>query len=566
MDHFLELSLIIGIATGIALIMQYLKQPLILGHILTGILVGPAVLNLIQSREMLDIFSNLGITALLFIVGLSLSPRVMREVGRVSLFAGIGQVLFTTVVGYGIGLIFGFSPIVSVYLAFAFTFSSTIIISKLLSDKKDTHKLYGKISIGMLLVQDIIATIALLLVTATINGGGAMNAFFILIAKMVVIGGLLYLVSAFFLPKLTQTFAQSQEFLFLFSIGWGVGIAALFRICGLSVELGALAAGVSLASSPYHYEISSKMKILRDFFIVMFFVLLGSDLTLGNITMFLWPIIFYSLFILIGNPLIVMIILGVMGYTKKTSFFTGLTVAQISEFSLILLMLAAKAGQLPEGYLALATIVGMITISGSAILILHAESIYNVLAPALTIFERKKTIPDKEKQETFSTVLFGCHRVGSDFLPSIQKKQSSFLIVDFDPQVIAQLKSKGIFARYGDASDDDFLETLRFERAKLVISTIPDFETNALLLDRYRKLNQKGVIILIAQHVYEAQQLYQDGASYVMMPHHMGGNYVSMLVSKYGADRQVFEIEKMKHLKHLSERHAFIQSGTLLNG
>lgn len=559
MNHFLELSLIIGIATGIALIMQFLKQPLILGHILTGILVGPAVLNLIQSKEVLEIFSNLGITALLFIVGLSLSPRVMKEVGKVSLFSGIGQVLFTSILGYGIGLLFKFSPIVSLYLAFAFTFSSTIIVSKLLSDKKDLHKLYGKISIGMLLVQDIIATIALLLITSTMNGGGALNAFFIIIAKVTVIGGLLYLVSTFFLPKLTKTFAQSQEFLLLFSVGWGIGISALFHLFGLSVELGALAAGVSLATSPYHYEISSKMKILRDFFIVMFFVLLGSQLTMGNITEFFWPIIVYSIFILIGNPIIIMIILGVMGYTKKTSFLAGLTVAQISEFSLILLMLAEKSGQLPEKYLSFATIIGMITIAGSSLLILRAEQIYEAIKPLLTIFERKTPITDTSSRESFSTILFGCHRVGSDFLPSIQKMHSRFLIVDFDPKIVAQLKAQEIPVRYGDASDDDFLETLQIEKAKLLISTIPDFESNALILERYRKQNKKGIAILIAQHLYEAEQLYKDGASYVMMPHHMGGNYISMLVGKYGANQSVFQTEKTKHLKHLSERHALLQ-------
>jgi Kef-type K+ transport system membrane component KefB len=564
MDHFLELSLIIGIATGIALLMQYLKQPLILGHILTGILVGPAVLNLLQSKELIESFSNLGITALLFIVGLSLSPRIIREVGNVSLVAGIGQVIFTTLLGYGIGLLFGFSTIVSLYLAFAFTFSSTIIISKLLSDKKDTHKLYGKISIGILLIQDIIATIALLLVTATMNGGELTSAFLVLLAKMVLIGGLLYLISTFFLTKLTHIFAQSQEFLFLFSIGWGIGIAALFRLFGLSVELGALAAGVALASSPYHYEISSKMKILRDFFIILFFVLLGSELTLGNITMSIWPIICYSLFVLIGNPLIVMLILGIMGYTKKTSFLTGLTVAQISEFSLILLMLAVKAGQISQEYLSIATIVGMVTISVSTAFILYAEKLYAILSPYMGRFERKRVIPDCEKIESFQTVLFGCHRVGSDFIPSLQQKRRTFLVVDFDPQVIMQLEAKQIPVRYGDASDDDFLDTLCFERAKLVISTIPDFETNALLLERYRKLNPKGIIILIAQHLPEAQQLYRGGASYVMMPHHMGGNYISMLVGKYGADRNIFEAEKQKHLKHLLERHQFIQSGRIL--
>lgn len=560
MNHFIELSTIIVIATCIALIMQYLKQPLILGHILTGIIVGPILLDLLQSKEVIEIFSSLGITALLFIVGLDLSPRVMREVGKVAVIAGIGQIVFTTLLGYGLGLLFGFPPVISIYLTFAFTFSSTIIISKLLADKKDTHKLYGKISIGMLLVQDLVATIALLLVTSALGGGETSSAFFILVSKMILIGGFLYLVSTFLLPKLTHTFARSQEFLLLFSIGWGLGISGLFQFLGLSVELGALAAGVCLASSAYHYEISSKMSILRDFFIVMFFVLLGSNLTIGNLETFITPIIGYSLFILIGNPFIVILILSAMRYTKRTAFLTGLTVAQISEFSLILLLLAYKSGQIPEAYLALATIVGMITISISSLMILHAERIYQALVPALRFFERSQTLNDTDTGDAFSAILFGCHRVGSDFLPSIHKKHPNFLVVDFDPQVVAQLKSRNIPVRYGDAGDEDFLEGLNMDKVKLIVSTIPDFETNALLLDRYRKRNRRGVAIVIAQHLYEAQKLYGNGASYVMMPHHMGGNYIAMLVGKYGANQTIFKLEKAKHLKHLSERHTVVHS------
>lgn len=555
MNIFLEISGIIGIATIVALVMQYLKQPLILGHILTGIIVGPAVLNILRSGETIEVFSHLGITSLLFIVGLGLSPRIMREVGRIALIAGIGQVVFTTIFGILIGYAFGFGWITSTYLAVAFTFSSTIIVSKILSDKKDTQKLYGKIAIGMLLVQDVIATIALIAVTASMTGNGLHETILYTLLKSVVIGGGIYFASAYILPKLTSSFARSQEFLFLFSIGWGLTVAALFYVSGLSIELGALAAGVALASSPYHYEIEAKMKLLRDFFIVIFFILLGSHLTADSLSQFVWPIVAYSAFILIGNPLIVMTLMGWVGYSKKTGFLTGLTVAQISEFSLILLILGIKASHLPSSYLSLATVVGMVTIALSAVMMIHAETLYRFCAPILGIFERRRTIPDTEKKETYDILLFGCHRVGSDFLPSILKRRKSYLVVDFDPQVIERLKRCDVHARYGDAGDDAFLESLRLDKIRLAISTIPDFETNALLLDKIRNQNQRAVIILIAQHLYEADHLYASGASYVVMPHHMGGNYAAMLVAKHGADPRVFEEEKRRHIHHLNARH-----------
>jgi Kef-type K+ transport system membrane component KefB len=560
MNIFLEISAIFAVAAVMAFFMQAFRQPLILGHILTGILVGPAVLHILRPDQSIEVFSHLGITILLFIVGLGLNPRVVRDVGSVSVIAGIGQVLFTSIIGFGIGKALGFSAIPSLYLAVAFTFSSTIIVTKILSDKRDMHTLYGKIAIGMLLVQDLIASFALILITATMSGGNLADATLALTSKGMLIAGSLIIVSQFILPALTKSFARSQEFLFLFSISWGIGIAALFHLIGLSVELGALAAGIALSTSPYHYEISAKMKLLRDFFLVIFFIILGSQLIPGHLLAFTVPIVVYSAFILIGNPLIVIAIMGFMGYAKKTSFQTGLTMAQISEFSLILLMLGIQAGHLSANILSLAMAVGMITIACSSMMMLHADALYAFCEPLLRFFEQRHPFPERRLPETYQAILFGCHRVGADFLPSILKRHLSYLVVDFDPQMITTLKERGIHARYGDASDDGFLDSLRMDQCKLIVSTIPDHETNEYLVNSVRKVNAKAVIIVIAQHIHQAEQLYADGASYVVMPHHMGGNYAAMLVEKYGPDQQIFSTEKVKHLKHLKERHS-MQAG-----
>lgn len=556
MNIFLIISAIFAVAAVMAFFMQLLRQPLILGHILTGILVGPAVLHILNPDQSIEVFSHLGITILLFIVGLGLHPRVIKDVGSVSIITGLGQVLFTSIIGFGIGRALGFTSIPSLYLSVAFTFSSTIIVSKILSDKHDMHTLYGKIAIGMLLVQDLVASFALILITATMAGGNLADATFTLIAKGMLIAGALILISRYILPALTRSFARSQEFLFLFSVAWGIGIAALFYAIGLSVELGALAAGLALSTSPYHYEISAKMKLLRDFFLVVFFIILGSQLVPEHLYAFTLPIIAYSAFILIGNPLIVISIMGFMGYAKKTSFQTGLTVAQISEFSLILIMLGIQAGHLPAEYLSLTMAVGMITIAISSIFMLHSDKLYEICEPVLRLFEQKHPFPERRLPEVYNALLFGCHRVGADFLPSIMKRHLSYLVVDFDPQMISRLKEQGIHARYGDASDDGFLDSLRMDQCKLVVSTIPDHETNAYLVNSVRKVNSKAVIIVIAQHIHEAENLYADGASYVVMPHHMGGNYAAMLVGKYGPDQKIFSTEKIKHLKHLKERHA----------
>lgn len=256
-NPFIQFGLVIVVVLGVSVLMRILKQPLILGYILSGIIVGPFFLNLVKEGGAIVLFSEMGIAFLLFIVGLHLSPKVIKEIGKVSLIAGIFQIIFTVSLAYLIGLILGYSNLVSLYIAVAITFSSTIIVMKLLSDKDDLDKLYGKVSMGLALVQNFIAIVILIVIASltTMGEGGLMD---------IVIKGFLVLValslfSYFCLPRITNFFAKSQEFLFLFAIGWGLGVSILFIYAGFSIEMGALIAGIMLSMSPYGREISSKL-------------------------------------------------------------------------------------------------------------------------------------------------------------------------------------------------------------------------------------------------------------------------------------------------------------------
>ncbi|MCD4771716.1 cation:proton antiporter [archaeon] len=554
MEIFIELSIIIGITVFIAGIMRLLKQPLIIGYILSGIIVSSYFLDIVQSTETIKVFSQIGIALLLFIVGLSLSPNVIREVGKVSVITGIGQIVFTSLFGFLISKLLGFSVIVSLYIGLALAFSSTIIIMKLLSDKKDLEKLYGKISIGFLLVQDVVVII-LLMVISSFSGNLSLESLSLVnvLSGILLIAGFV-LMSIYILPSLSKFFAKSQEFLFLFSVGWGLGLAALFHYLGFSMEIGALIAGISLSMSPFHYEISSKMRPLRDFFIILFFIFLGSQMVFGNINELIIPAIIFSLFILIGNPLIVMTLMGILGYKKKTGFQAGFTVAQISEFSLILMALGVSVGHLTNEILSLVTIVGLITISGSTYLVLYSNKIYPYLSKYLSIFEKKK-IREKEKApKDYDIILFGYNRIGYDLLKSFKKLKKKFLVVDYNPETILELSSKGIPQRYGDVDDEEFLSELNLERTKMIISTIPEIETNLLLINKIRHMNNDAVIIAIAHKIENAKMLYNAGATYVIMPHFLGGSHASMMIDKHGLNSKKFLNEKKKHLKQLKEK------------
>jgi Kef-type K+ transport system membrane component KefB len=558
MEVFVEISALLLMATTSAFLMRLLKQPLIVGYILAGIAAGPYALNVLHSTENIELFSKIGIIILLFIVGLSLNPRVIKEVGRVSVVTGVGQVIFTSMLGFSISVFLGIDKIAAMYVAIALTFSSTIVVLKLLSDRGDLNKLYGRIAIGFLLVQDIIATIILLLVSSLTNSSdaGIVSIISMFVLKGIVVLSALYLVSIYIMPRLSKIMASSQEILFLSSLTWGLGLASLFYILGFSVEIGALIAGVTLSLTPFSYEIGARLKPLRDFFIVLFFVLLGSQMVLENIGQILIPAIILSLFVLIGNPIIVIILMNILGHKRRTSFMAGLTVAQISEFSLILAALGFRVGHLSSEILSLVTLTGLITIAGSTYFILYADSLFPKLQGVLQLFElSKKNNKEKASGEgEYKLILFGYHRVGQDFVGVFKKLGKSYLVVDFNPESIKRLQIEGEPFKFGDAEDIEFLRELSLSKAELCVSTIPDFKTNMLLTLIIREENPKAIIIVISHDIKQAEELYSAGATYVIMPHYLGARHAANMIARLEGDRKEFEEEKEKHLAYIQKR------------
>ncbi len=554
---FYEFSSILIIAAVVAGVMVLLRQPLIIGYILTGILVSPYGLGIVSSADSLALFSHLGIAILLFMVGLSLNPRVVREVGKVSLLTGAGQFVFTFIIGLAASLLLGFPAVTAAYIAVALTFSSTIIILKLLSDKRETETVYGRIAIGFLVVQDLIAVFVLMVLSSTPSGE---NISLLAVETGLVGMGLLFLlgmVSIYVLPWVMEAIARSREYLLLFALGWCLALAALFDLFNFSIEIGALLAGVTLSVSPYHAEISSRMKVLRDFFLVLFFIALGSELVVTDVYQHAPSILVFSAIILVGNPLIVMTLMGRLGYTRKNSFFAGLTVAQISEFSLILVALGIKLGHIPGEVLSIMTMVGMITIFCCTYFILYANRIYVRLSPLLKVFERKGKKIDEHRyhrHEQYDIIIFGCNRIAYDLIESLKNLKKKFLIVDYDPDIITRVAGEGFACVYGDVTDHDTLRDIELAKAKMTISTIHDLETNLILIDHIKQANPEGIIIATSFNVEDAIKLYEEGANYVIIPHFLGGHRTATMLEEYGFDIEKFLRYKVEHVEYLKKR------------
>lgn len=547
-ELFFEIGIVLVIAAALSLVVYRLRQPLIIAYILTGIIAGPGLFALTNSSEVFHVMSQIGVAFLLFTVGLGLNWRSMKDVGGIALATGVGQVLFTSVTGFLIGLALGFDALTSGYLAVAFAFSSTIIIVKLLMDKEDLDTLYGRISVGFLLVQDFVAMLILLALSSLGSGAGLQTILFTTLLKATVLVPLFWFISTKALPPVLRYVAKSQELLFVFAVAWCFLVAGSLVLLGFGVELGALIAGVTLSSSVYYREINARIRPLRDFFLIIFFIVLGTRLGFDTLAASWLPALVFSVFVLVGNPLIVMFVMRLLGYHPRTGFLCGTTVAQISEFSFIVIIVGIALGHIPESALGLATAVGLITIAASAYLIEHNERIYQHLQWLFRWMEPHTTLPSETRRElaAVKVLLFGFHRTGAELLPAIKRLKQSYAVVDFDPVAVRELASSGEPTHYGDAGDENFLEEIKADKARLIISTIPDFVIATSLLSFLRARSYKGVAIVSVHTKQEASRCYELGATYVIIPPVLSGQKFSEMLGKAKTEKRAWE-QAVKH-------------------
>ena len=551
---FTELSIVFVIVALVAGLMRYLKQPLVLGYILTGILVGPVMLNIIHAKDAFEGFAEIGITLLLSIIGLGMNIGVIRSLGKVSLVVASAILFLVGGAGVLVGLALGFNIVTALIVGVGLFFSSTIIILKALSDKKEVNRLHGQIAIGVIIVDDIVATIAIVLITALSQGDLSSVELALMGLKAFGLGLLLFVVGAKVLPHVSKQLARSQETLFLFAIAWGFGIATLFSVAGFSHELGALFAGVSLAGLPYATEMSARLKPLRDFFVILFFVSLGESFIFEEFSKILIPALILSTIVLIGKPLFVMASLGALHYTKITSFKTGVHLSQISEFSIVLVVLAYSQGIVDATATSIITLVALITIGVSSYFMKYDDELYHKLEKYLHIFERKNTHEKKKEHKLYSSILFGYHHGGHEFLKLFRETKQNYLVVDHDPEIIEHLEAQGIRHAYGDATDEEFLEEINAGHVEFAASTILDSSINRVILRYLHRYSPDVVFICHAQSYEEALDLYKHGASYVILPRFLGSEFITSHIKRYGMEKEAFKRFRQKHIVSIGKQ------------
>ncbi|WP_241503771.1 cation:proton antiporter [Ferruginivarius sediminum] len=531
---FGEVAALLVMAAVIGFVGIILRQPLIVSFIAVGLIAGPSALDVVRSDEQISLLSELGIAVLLFLVGIKLDVKLIRSLGAVSLLTGLGQVAFTSVFGYLIGLALGLGHVTSLYVAVALTFSSTIIIVKLLSDKREIDSLHGQIALGFLIVQDLVVVLAMVVLSAigigAGDGHGGSGSVLMVLASGLAMVALVFLFVRYVANPLTERLARAPELLVIFAIAQAAMFAAIGDFVGLGKEVGGLMAGVSLASTPYRETIAARLAPLRDFLLLFFFIALGATLDLSLLGTHVTSAVVFSLFVLIGNPMIVIAIMGAMGYRKRTGFLAGMTVAQISEFSLIFITMGVSLGHVEEDALGLVTMVGLVTIAASTYMITYSHQLYALFDPLLGVFERKGTPREpsdgeEHVQDGYTVLIFGLGRFGTAIGMRLKRRGVRVLGVDFNPFAVRRWRELGLDTEYGDATDPEFVAELPLARAEWVVSTVPIHptglsheDTRTTLIQLTRTAGFRGRIVVTSHNPKDTEDLIGAGADMVLEP------------------------------------------------
>lgn len=553
-DIFLDIGLIIVIATIGGYLANIFRQPLIPAYIIVGILLGP-VFNLVTNQNIIMTLSEIGISFLLFTVGLELDLKKLKDIGSIATIGTLIQFILLFSTGFLVASLLGYIPLEAVYVALIVVFSSTMVVVKLLSDKKELDTLHGRVLIGILLMQDILAIIAISILS-NINDFSSLT-----LIGSIIKGVSLFLVATFsarlLFPQIFKHAARNPEILFLTAVSVSFLFSVVFAMFGFSIAIGAFIAGISIANLPYNLEIASRVRPLKDFFSTVFFVSLGLQIVLGAFQKILIPVLVLVAFTIIFKTIINLVLCSVFGYEKRTSFITAIALAQVSEFGFIMVMQGRNLGHISDEFMSLVIIVSTITITISTYFIKFDDEIYRKLKPIIafiTPFKSNDQLQNHEKEKPHEVILIGYDRLGYNIYRNLEKAKKDIIIVDFNPEIIKKLIKKEIPCLYGDIGDIEIIDRLDLKNVKILISTIPEPQENRLLIKKLKEINKKAMIFVTSYQVDDALELYEEGADYVILPHFLGGEHVSLILEDVSKDVSKLLDTRMQHIRELNLR------------
>lgn len=541
---FEQLGLVIVIAALFALLSRALSLPLLVGYIAAGTVIGSALSAASVGHEVLAATAKIGLILLLFLVGLELDWTQARKQFKNAFGLGVIQIVSSIILGFASAKLFDFPVSTGIYIGTALSFASTVVVVKLLSEAHDINALHGRVAISVLLIQDLFAIIALMLLSGVAGTTGSLPLSLELTWLSLKTLGVLLLAwscNRLILPVAFKHIAHSTELLFLCSIAWCFLWVIGMKFLEVPMEIGALIAGVSLATLPYSLEIVNKIKVLRDFFVVLLFVGIGSEVHAPSAEALPIILVFVAA-VSVGKPAISFVTLALSGYRIRTAFLAAITQSQLSEFSIILIGIGVASGHVVSSMTGIIATTAAISIALSTILFAARKPLYVALKPILRLFERghhrhrSLILGEHGDLEPLSghVIIFGYHRMGFHILKSLVSLGKPAVVIDMNPEIITHLRKEGVIALYGDVEDEEIFDACRVSKADVVISTIPHEAETLSLISEVRKRNKKAKIIVTAHSLEHALLYYKKNVDFVMLPHMLGGKFIGELLAEDG--------------------------------
>lgn len=567
-----NIAMSIVAAAFLGFLMKILKQPLMLGYLLAGVLIGPIGLKFIDDSQEITTIAEIGLILLLFMIGLEIDLKKMLSAGKLVIVTGIVQFPISVGLGYLIATlltVFGLladDTYVRIYIAIAVSISSTMIVVKLLYEKMELSTLPGRITIGILVFQDIWAIIVLAIQP------NLANPEILGIAKTFGIGALLVtgavLVAKYVLPLVFESIAKLPELLVVVSLAWCflISLVAAHPAVGLSMEMGALIAGVTLATFPYNLDIIAKVINIRDFFITLFFVALGMQIPIPNASVLVSALVIAAVVFLLRFIGVFGVLSGLKG-GHRTSILTALNLTQISEFSLVILTLGIGYGHIQREQLVLMIWVFVLLAVVSSYVVKFSHPLQQVFARLLVVIGWKDLSSDEITEHTVKRpiVLLGVFKIANSFLDQLGRNKNDLLndimVVDFNPIVREALRQRGIPCVYADISHPDTLVHAGISHAKVVVCSIENVflkgTTNLKLIEVIHAVCPDAKIIVTGDNASQSLELYQSGADVVLQPSALTAEFLASSIG-HAMTGELDHIQKQA-LKELESHNEFLK-------
>ena len=548
-DLLSGIAICVAVAALFGLIGWQLRQPLILAYLLAGVVIGPVCLRWVTNLESIQTVAEIGLILLLFVIGLEIDLKKLMAAGPPMLVTGALQVPICVALGLGyfalLGAHVGGGDYSLIYLAACMSMSSTLVVVKLLNDRMELDTLPGRITLGVLVIQDL-WSVVMLAVQPNITNPNLLPLVFSLLKGVVLVGGALAL-SKWVLPHMFRSVAKAPELVLVTGLAWCFFVAGVASVIGLSREMGALIAGVSLSTFPYNLDVMAKAVSIRDFFVTLFFVALGMQIPIPTAGVLLM-VAAASAFVLVSRVVVVPILYA-LRLGLRNSIVPAINLSQVSEFSIVIAFLGLTYKQIHTDVLTIVILTFAVTSVVSTYMINGSHAIQKLLAGALKGIGLKdldaETEEKTEDESHFPVVFLGFFRDASSILYEFEHEGSvedarefvsKIMVIDFNPTVMRELRRRSIKVVYGDIAHADTLHHAHIEDAELIVSSITDDilrgTSNLRILHTVKRVSPHARVVLTTDHIPQALKFYEAGADFVFIPRLYSAAAVARLLKK----------------------------------